>query len=725
MSDKVEPCLNTRFLAIFVVALFLLVPSIASAATIGRPPAQNYTGLVGYWTFDGPDMVGGTVMDRSGRGNSGDMENMASSTAYVKGKVGQAIQLDGVDDDIRIAENNVLDMTGNFTLALWVKPTRVDLLDNIYIKSGSGGIQFGLGGFSNNVGYFICAAGVNCAFDSKGSYNLGVWNSVAVTRNGNDWTLYNDGVAVYTVNDATAISDTSGMLFIGSESGSIRFFNGALDEIRMYNRALSSAEIARLHNAGASRINASSAHSAITAGIAGYWTFDGPDMVGGTVADRSGRGYQGDMENMATSTAYVKGKIGQALNFDGVNDHVILPSDVYDADQQGSITSWFRLKSKNLDSASGVIFGLGNAIDTNRAFSFGTWGVSASDTRLMVCSSVSSPDECVYGSTNLSPGVWYHAAVVSNGSSWSLFINGVSETVNVLAGGNFGAWFGDNADGNVDRYTIGNLRQSGGDTGFFNGAIDAVNYYSRPLSSSEVKDLYTQVGSEMNTSSAGPSILNGSTGLSGHWTFDGPDMVGGTVMDRSGRGNHGDMENTSTSTVYIKGKIGQALNFDGQNDFVSIPNGVYTTAHPGYSISMWVKGPHISVREEVYTEINTNQACNICIDNSDSSNRVRVFITGTVTLNQTSAAVAFDNSWHHIVWTDNAGAGKLYIDGVQDSSDFSYTPGTPVALLRSRIGTINQFGTDESFFKGAIDDVRTYNRVLSADEVKRLYNSGK
>src|SRR3990167_8880079 len=63
------------------------------------------------------------------------------------------------------------------------------------------------------------------------------------------------------------------------------------------------------------------------------------------------------------------------------------------------------------------------------------------------------------------------------------------------------------------------------------------------------------------------------TGLVGHWTFDGRDM-GPNVRDRSGQGNHGNLvlgATGNTSTTTIPGKLGQALSFDGVNDYVTIP----------------------------------------------------------------------------------------------------------------------------------------------------------
>jgi hypothetical protein len=85
---------------IFILALFIsIIPNITKAAFIGASAPVTATtscntglscGLVGYWTFDGKNIVNGVVKDMSGSGNDGNTVNIASSTFYAPGKIGQA-----------------------------------------------------------------------------------------------------------------------------------------------------------------------------------------------------------------------------------------------------------------------------------------------------------------------------------------------------------------------------------------------------------------------------------------------------------------------------------------------------------------------------------------------------------------------------------------------------------------------------------------------------------
>ena len=223
-------------------------------------------------------------------------------------------------------------------------------------------------------------------------------------------------------------------------------------------------------------------------------------------------------------------------------------------------------------------------------------------------------------------------------------------------------------------------------------------------------------------------------GLVGHWTFDGPDVDIGSstaeVKDRSVNNYTGDWLNHATTTV--PGIIGQAIDFDGSNDYVRINNIFYVTT--GYSIAMWVKGASQNdddicsgAQDSIlYSEIHSGGIAPVLKlvpvgDNVGFCYKDDNAVTSAAKTLQ----VAIDDSWHHIVWTDLNGTAFMYIDGVQDSVDFSYTPGPmdDIDFTNSGIGGRENPNVGGNF-DGSIDDVRVYNRVLSAEEILRLYQLG-
>ena len=202
-----------------------------------------------------------------------------------------------------------------------------------------------------------------------------------------------------------------------------------------------------------------------------------------------------------------------------------------------------------------------------------------------------------------------------------------------------------------------------------------------------------------------------------HWTLD------GETDDALGN-NDGTFEGFDPNFVdgFNDTEEGAIL-FDGIDDFVNVEQNDSLPLYnlPAYSIAMWVKGlPQRDFR--VWSEGSTldrSPLFNIGTERSGTTGQVDLFIrdaAGRTAHGHTlSTAIAFDDEWHHIAWVDANGDAALYIDGVLDATDFSYTK--PVLELdTTTIGGILR-STPSHWFNGAIDDVRIYNYVLSEDEV--------
>jgi hypothetical protein len=251
----------------------------------------------------------------------------------------------------------------------------------------------------------------------------------------------------------------------------------------------------------------------------------------------------------------------------------------------------------------------------------------------------------------------------------------------------------------------------------FDGYLDEVRIYNRLLSSDEINRLY-KIGA---TAKFGVANNNGSLtdGLVGYWSFDGKDVAGSdplTAYDRSGQGNNATSSGSSVPSRVL-GRLGQALSFDGANDFLamnSVPPvtgdaavsfWMYTTANPGTNKAMlYLVNPGSENTDFIVVGIDTGGK--ISADAADTGN-------GS---NQRVAT----NTWLHIAVTKTASnVRQVFVNGVDDTSNTSSPFGGPTA--RGFIGS----SSGVAFFNGVIDDVRIYNRALSADEIKRLYNMGR
>ncbi len=205
-------------------------------------------------------------------------------------------------------------------------------------------------------------------------------------------------------------------------------------------------------------------------------------------------------------------------------------------------------------------------------------------------------------------------------------------------------------------------------------------------------------------------------GLVGHWKFD--ENSGTTAADSSGNNNYGTVNG---GAQWGAGKVGGALTFDGVDDMVVVNQSaglpIYNNGTDNaYSISMWVKGaPQNDMR--VFSEGSTTTNTPLLNLGTQNSGQFATYIRpeeGTVSNHPLSQAHPFDDTWHHLVWVDNNGTATLYVDGLADGGDFSYTRGT-MALDTTSIGGILR-AAPSHFFTGQIDEVRVYNQALSAGE---------
>ena len=109
-------------------------------------------------------------------------------------------------------------------------------------------------------------------------------------------------------------------------------------------------------------------------------------------------------------------------------------------------------------------------------------------------------------------------------------------------------------------------------------------------------------------------------------------------------------------------------------------------------------------------------------DNAGSSASADVIPTDrrpvtSINHRKTTRAV-FDGTWHHLVWVDENGQAKVFVDGVLDETSFAYTRGT-LTLDTTAIGAIAR-ATTGNFFAGAIDDIAVWNRALSWTEIEQI-----
>lgn len=241
------------------------------------PTAGAQAGLIGYWTFD--EGEGTVAADRSGNGNDGTLEGAPQWTA--QGKRGGALEFDGDGDYIQTTLFDELKTAENFSLLAWFKTNVTDTGQYHIIWIGDGGGN-GWGGQSElhiTINHFSYNNKLSFYFGSGGeldgtSINIvsledftdtADWHHIAgVIENANGptvrGTLYLDGQVVepfvdgfvngngdlFPTTDSADVPERdtwNTALRIGQAGPAQRWFNGVIDEVRGYNRALSQAEV--------------------------------------------------------------------------------------------------------------------------------------------------------------------------------------------------------------------------------------------------------------------------------------------------------------------------------------------------------------------------------------------------------------------------------------------------------------------------------------------------
>jgi hypothetical protein len=220
-------------------------------------------------------------------------------------------------------------------------------------------------------------------------------------------------------------------------------------------------------------------------------------------------------------------------------------------------------------------------------------------------------------------------------------------------------------------------------------------------------------------------------GLVSYWPMDELDSDGLSPYRTPDLYSHNDMS-LITAGFFEQplGAYGTAVAFNGTDQYGLRRSGFPISSNPGFSVSLWVNAVGTGQSDRrFFAESSTNNTNPLFVfgtHGSGTDGSIRVLVRGdaggTPALDRNSTRKPLDGAWHHVIWTETNGIGKLYVDGVLDESDFSYTR-VPTALNQTALGTIVR-STLAPFFTGALDEVAVWNRVLTYSEIQEIYTTG-
>lgn len=683
--------LRRPLVAVPVFAFLILIIGAGAYATIGgsSPVATNpvnlQKGLVGWWRMNG------NVKDSTPYANNG-VNSGATPTIDRKGLANGAYSFNGTSNYVTAAPVSL----AKFTVGAWIKPNGLQtdsasVVSDTYPTKVNYAIFFNPGSLQVHGGIYLGG----WYYTPIATLADGVWAHIVFTYDGNTMTLYVNGNTIGTTAYVASPSSSGTAFNIGRRWDLPNYFNGSISDVRLYNRAISAAEVVALYGQYNPAVKADSGGN----GLIGQWKFNGNYRdatplannltVNGTtlVADRKGR-TSSALSSNGTSD-YVYGKIGNGTYFGG--------------NSPLSVSAWVYVTA----TSSGPIFGVTTAPPG------GGWNMPF----------LSLNGTTIYGwiynntpiITTVAANQWHYIALTyspPNSPSTILYIDGRQ------VGTAIGAYAG---SGGVDYFTtyISGVKPAAGVANYLNTPISDVRAYSRTLSASEIAAQYSNYNSQLSIGGSGaPGSVSLGKGLVGDWALN------GGAKDATPYGYNGTVT-SATLTTDRKGRANSAYSFSGiSGQGIFLPtSGKYTTfGTTSYTVGAWIKTTDAGGQKCIMSTAGGSQGFRF-----GYTGGLPYFLVGdgphyqeggigTTTLN--------DGKWHFLAITYTYSANwsvTAYIDGAQTGSiNLPATIGS-VNDTSAVIGSIG--GGAVGMVIGSVDDVRVYNRVLSGAEIMGLYAS--
>lgn len=251
-------------------------------------------------------------------------------------------------------------------------------------------------------------------------------------------------------------------------------------------------------------------------------------------------------------------------------------------------------------------------------------------------------------------------------------------------------------------------------------SADAVIPFSTDIDRQDRKGTWDIGADEAKGTVIGASQANQITnGLVGYWSFNGPDIDGNTAIDRSTGGNNG----TITGAIPDGGKVGQALSFDAVDDIVDNGANLAFGTNTPWTFSAWLYWLGSSAVHVSFTGPRGTNGANLWLRLDFDNHFVYREGGGAYDMKDfaNGSSSSLINKWTHVAFmADGNGNLTLYKDGAFSETLTGLTR-TDVDFRYLGEGYYDAFTS----YGGKIDEVRIYNRVLTAQEIQRLYNLGR
>ena len=657
--------------------------------------------LAAYWNFDETEF---DIAHDSANGNDGTVYGMP----WVSGKVGYGMYFDGSGDYIDCGLDDGLQIEDEISISAWIKAPAIPsgaLWAIVSSQYDPGvGVSIILDGRANSDGHpsperhihFQIGNGSFHASNTNSVVPTDQWVHIVATRKANeDAKIYYNGVS----QPLTSASWDGSVTYtqnwnIGRQpgNGGPRYFNGSVDEVMIFDKALDANEVNDIYQNGLNEIDGLTGIDEPNYPVS-YW--DCNEGIRNIVHD-----LVGDNNGIISSTPWTEGQINGALYFDGSGDYIDCGlDDGLQIEDEISISAWIKapaipsgalwaIVSSQYDPGVGVSIILDGRANSDGHpsperhihFQIGNGSFHASNTN-----SVVPTDQ------------WVHIVATRKANEDAkIYYNGVSQPLTSAS------W-----DGSVtytQNWNIGRQPGNGGPR-YFNGSVDEVMIFDKALDANEVNDIYQN----------GLNEIDGLTGIDepnypvSYWKFD--EERGHKAYDIIGN-NDGDLKGDLNVTSWDAGVVENALNFSSDADYVVLEdmNDAY------YSIGFWAKFVENGYWEGI-VDFSGNSPFTIVRYSTTSQMAYR---NGNNWIYSDSGFI-INGEWHHyaVVQIIDGDSNRVifYRDGLQYGKAKISTDNPTVASRTACY--IGKYSTSY-YFTGLLDELRIYERSLTEEEVEKL-----
>lgn len=646
-----------------------------SPTTVHHIYVRSGDGPLAQWSLEGNAKDTAFLGDRHG--------TIDGEATFTSGAVGTALALNPATQ-AHVTAPNTVRTDASFSVAAWVKIDAGGYARAAVSQDGTNFAGFDLWYRPDNGGRWVFGMaksdasyqGTDMAVSAHPA-QIGVWTHLAGVYEAQQGQLrlYVNGVRAGTAGRTAVPWHASGPLRIGQTmwngSPAVDFFNGTIDEVGIWDRALSDAEV----RAAVGRSNVQ----------LGHWRLD--DQTGGKAVNAVTGGAAGILTDGATFTE--SGAIGGGVVLNGTSAAISTAGPVMRTDQSYTVAAW--VKADRLAASGAALTVISQDGARNSGFFLQQRG---SNWMFGMLDADGSGSWAGYADTpagSAQAGTWVHLAAVFDADAMEarIYLDGVAGRTGVVST----VWHASGA------FAVGRGQFGGNPVDFFPGVVDEVRAYSRSLSTAEIQGIISQ-----NNVTAG------------RWKLD------GNAADSSGSGRDGSEINAPD---YTGGQSSSpdpgdlALKLDGSSTFVSAPHAVNTAK--SFSVAVWARLDRLGGHPAVVSQDG----------NRISAFQLQATPTGHWALTMFSADVDGGAAhyrlagpsvqigvWTHLAGVFDAGDRKLhlYVNGVLAGSRDA-GPGWDVPTGGLQIGAARWNGNRVDYFPGAIDDVAVYSRMLFAEEI--------